>query len=268
MRGRGDISANGLLSPDHANHPLPIPAPPAASGRGYSVPNSPATSQANLAGQIYAVPSGRQVSPGFPQSYTADGPPQGPVIPNITGGGAPPQRQAPPYRPPSRSEGEPGRSRSPVSFYAMSPVPTGVTYPAPPISRSATYNAGSNPSATSDGRRRRDSLSATAGMTPASRTKPTPSTGSSTDDGGGASNRNSRRRQSNASLASQQSRPSYSQHNPNLYNDRAYLGSSDSFVADSVTGANTAANGGGGPIRPVRVHGSPAYSYATLRTNE
>ncbi|KAG8219072.1 hypothetical protein J3R82DRAFT_4830 [Butyriboletus roseoflavus] len=269
-RGRGDIPPNGLLSPDHANHPLPISGPQAASGRGFPAPNSPVIPQANLAGQFYSIP------PGFPQPST-DGPPQGPVIPNITGGGASPQRHASPYRPPSRSEGESGRSRSPVSFYAMSPVPAGVTYPAPPISRSATYNAnsypqsaGSNPSVTSDGRRRRDSLSATAGMTPGSRAKPILSTGSSTDDGGGVGNRHSRvpRQQSNASLGSQRSRPSHSRQNPSLYNDHNYLGSSDSFVEDSVTGANTAANGGGGPVRPVRVHGSPGYSYGTLRTNE
>jgi hypothetical protein len=94
--------------------------------------------------------------------------------------------------------------------------------------------------------------------------KPVPSTGSA--DGGGRDSRDSRR-QSNVSLGSQQSGPSYSQYNPGLYNDPAYLASSDSLV-DSVTGANTTANGGGGPVRPVRVHGSPAYVYDTLRTNE
>ncbi|KAH0840334.1 hypothetical protein J3R83DRAFT_1350 [Lanmaoa asiatica] len=274
-RGRGDVSVSGLLSPDHAHHPLPIPARPASSSRGSPIPNSPMTSQANLAGQIYTVLPDRQLSPGFLPSPTADGSPQGPVIPNNTGSGAPPQRHAAPYGHPS-SEREAGRSRSPISFYAMSPVPDGVTYPAPPISRSAAYNAnsypqsvGSNPSATSDGRRRRDSLSATAGMTPASRAKPIQSTSSATDDSGGDSNRNSRvpRRQSNASLTSQQSRPPYSRSNPSLYNESAYLGSSDSLM-DPITDANTAVNGGGGPVRPVRVHGSPAYSYVTPRTNE
>lgn len=263
-----------MLSPDHAHHPLPISAPPASSVRGPPVPNPTVTPQANLAGQFYTVLSDGQLPPGFLPSPIADGSSQGPVIPNNIGGDAPPERHASPYRP--SSERETGRSRSPVSFYAMSPVPAGVTYPAPPISRSAGYNAnthpqsvGSNPSIASDGRRRRDSLSATAGMTPASRAKPILSTGSSTDDGGGASNRNSRvpRRQSNASLASQQSRPSYSRYNPSMYNDPAYLASSDSLM-DSVADATTVANGGGGPVRPVRVRGSPAYSYATLRTNE
>lgn len=226
--------------------------------------------QGNLSGRIYTVLSDGQLPPSFISSSTADGHFQGPVIPNNTGGVVPPQRHAPSYGPPS-SERETGRSRSPISFYAMSPVPGGVTYPAPPISRSAAFNAnsdrdsvGSNPSVTSDGRHRRDSLSATAGMTPGSRARPIGTTGSS-DDGGG-SRRDSRvpRRQSTASLASQQSRPSYSRYNPNLYNDPAYLASSDSLV-DSATDANT---GGGGPVRPVRMRGSPAYSYATLRTHE
>lgn len=214
--------------------------------------------QANLAGQIY---TDGQVPPGFVRSPSSS---QGPVIPQNTGGGAPP-----PYRP--SSEGGTNRSRSPISFYAASPVPAGVTYPAPPVSRSASYNANSypqsvdsNPSVTSEGRRRRDSLSASAGMTPASKAMPVQSTGSA--DGGGRDSRDSRRR-STVSLASQQSRPSYSRYNSSLYNDPAYLASSESFV-DSVTGANTTANGGGGPVRPVRVHGSPAYMYATLGTNE
>ena len=215
------------------------------------------TPQADLAGHIYTVPSDGEVPPGFIRSPTA------------SGSGALPQHHAPPYaRPPS--EREAGRSRSPISFYAASPVPTGVTYPAPPVSRSAVYNAnsypqgvGSNPSVTSitsEGRRRRDSLSATAGMTPASKAKPVQSTGSA--DGGGRDSRHSRR-QSTASLASQQSRPPYSR----FYDPPTYLASADIFV-DPVTGANTATNGGGGPVRPVRVDGSPAYMYTTLRTNE
>ena len=218
--------------------------------------------------QIYAVPSDGQAPLGFAPSPTSHGSSHGPVIPQNTGG-APHQHHAAPYR--ASSDRESGRSRSPISFYAASPVPDGVAYPAPPISRSATYHgnpypqsAGSNASITSEGRRRRDSMSATAGMTPVSRGKPVQSTSSA--DGGGRDSRVSRR-QSTASLGSQQSRPSYSRYDPNVYNDPAYLASNDSLV-DSVTGANTAANGGGGPVRPVRVQGSPAYMYSTLRTNE
>lgn len=251
-----------MLSPDHANHPLPVPSHPGTSGRSSpTVPKYAATPQADLAGQIYAVSSDGHV-PGFIPSPTANGSSQRPVIPQNTGSGAP-------YRP--SSEKETSRSRSPISFYATSPVPAGVTYPAPPVSRSAGYHTnshpqsvGSNPSLTSEGRRRHDSLSATAGVTPSSKGRPIQTTGSG--DSGGHDSRVSRR-QSNASLASQQSRPSYSRYDPNVYNDPAYLASNDSLV-DSVTGANTAANGGGGPVRPVRVKGSPAYMYTSLRTNE
>ena len=106
-------------------------------------------------------------------------------------------------------------------------------------------------------------MSATAGMTP--RAKPIPTTGSDGTGGGGGGR--ARRRQSSGSLASQPSRPSYSRYDPDVYNDPAYLASNDSLV-DSVTDANTLANGGGGPVRTVRVQGSPAYSFATLRTND
>ncbi|KAF8139043.1 hypothetical protein EV363DRAFT_1523694 [Boletus edulis] len=250
-RGLGNPPPNGLLSPDHAHRPLPVPAPSGTSGR-----SSP----------VYAIPSNGQVPPGFvpSRSPTVNGPSHGPVIPQNTGGGAPPQHHAGLYRS-SSERSETGRS-TPIAFYAASPVPAGVTYPAPPISRSTTYHAhpysqsaGSNLSVTSEGRRRRDSLGATAGMTPASRTRPIQTTGSA--DSGGHDSRMSRR-QSNASLGSQRSRPPYSRYDPTEYHDIAYLVRNDSV--DSVTSANTAANGGG----PVRIHGSPAYMYSTLRTNE
>lgn len=258
---------HGFLSPDHANLPLPVSAPPgAANGRSSPAPSAAATRQGNLPEQIYNVHPDGQLSSGFLASPTVTGPP---VIPHSTGGSAPPQRYSVPYGPPS-SDRESARSRSPVSFYAASPVPAGVTYPAPPISRSATYNAytqsaGSNPSVTSDGRRRRGSLGATAGMTPVSRTKPIQTVGSATDSVGG-STRDSRAswRQSNVSLASDRSRPHNSRRDPGVYNDLPFLASRESIV-DSVTGANTVANGG---VRHVRVHESPRYGYASLRTNE
>ncbi|KAG6373888.1 hypothetical protein JVT61DRAFT_6041 [Boletus reticuloceps] len=267
-RGLGNPPPNGLLSPDHAHRPLPVPAPSGTSGRSSPViPNVPSYAvppQANMAGQLYAIPSNGQVPPGFVPSPTVNGSSHGPVIPQNTGGGAPPQHHAGLYRS-SSERSETGRG-TPISFYAASTVPAGVTYPAPPISRSTTYHAhpysqsaGSNLSATSEGRRRRDSLGATAGMTPASRTRPIQTTGSA--DSGGHDPRMSRR-QSNASLGSQNSRPPYSRYDPTEYHDIAYLVSNDSV--DSVTSANTAANGGG----TVRIHGSPAYMYSTLRTNE
>ncbi|KIJ69696.1 hypothetical protein HYDPIDRAFT_164005 [Hydnomerulius pinastri MD-312] len=263
-RGRGGISASGLLSPDHANRPLPIPAPPGPSGRSApslvpTVPNSPVSPHTNLAGQIYSVLPDGQLPPGFLPSPVAS---QGPVIPQNTGGSAPRQRHASPYGPP-QTERETSRSKNPMSIYAASPVPSGFSYPAPPISRSASYSAnpnnqpGGTPS-THDERSRRDSLGGTAGMTPAQRAKPLQQPGGSS--AGGARDSRVPRRQSNASMGSQQSR-SYSRYDPNAYNDPAYFGSNDSLV-DSVTGANTAANAGGGPGR---IPGSPTYSYNTLR---
>ncbi|KAF9226946.1 hypothetical protein BS17DRAFT_516261 [Gyrodon lividus] len=254
-RGRGHISATGLLSPDHANRPLPVPAPAGPGGRG----------------QVYTVTPDRQLSPGFISSPSANGSSQGPVIPQNTGSGAAPQRHAPPYGLPL--EREPGRSKSPMPIYATSPVPSGVTYPAPPISRPAVYNNANphpqdaGPPPTMDERRRRNSLSATAGMTPAARAKPLqPPDGRADGSTGGTRESRVPRRQSTASLGSQQSRPSYSRYNPSVYNDPAYLASNESFM-DSVTDVNTAANAGG-PVRPVRIPGSPTYSYNTLRTNE
>ncbi|KAG9317895.1 hypothetical protein JVU11DRAFT_2124 [Chiua virens] len=243
-RGRGEVPVHGLLSPDHAHHALPIPAPPTSVGRSTPTPNSPVTRQANLAGHFYAVPPNSQHHPGFSSSTNINSSSQVPVIPQSTGGA--------PYGAPSSERGS-DRSRTPISIYATSPVPAGVMYPAPPISRSAGYNANPYPQGVPSN--------------PSSTGKPVQTAGSA-DSGGGASVRDSgvSRRQSSASLASQQSRPSYSRYNPNMYNDPAYLASNDSLV-DSVTGANTAANGGG-PVRPVRIHGSPGYSYATLRANE
>ncbi|KAF8839292.1 hypothetical protein BDN67DRAFT_1070139 [Paxillus ammoniavirescens] len=265
-RERGQIPASGLLSPDHANHPLPVPAP---SSRGAplvpTVPNSPVVPRMSLAGQFYSVPPDGQFPPNFLPSRSATSSSQGPVIPQTTGSGIAPQRYAPPYgAPPER---EPGRPKSPNPVYAASPVPSGVTYPAPPISRSAAYNANPNsqdaggPSSTVDERRRRNSVSSNAGMTPAARAKPLQSSAGSSE-GGTNGVRDSRvpRQQSNASLGSQQSRPSYSRYNPSVYNDPAYLASNDSLM-DSVTDVNTAANAGGGPTRPGRRAASPTYSY-------
>lgn len=225
-----------------------------SNGRRSPVPGSPGARRADLGDEIYTVLPDGELPPGFLPSPTTNAP-QIPVIPQTTGGTS--QRYAVPPgavpRAPSSTDRETTRSRSPISFYAPAPVPNNVTYPAPPISRSATFNAGSNPS--EGGRRRGDSLSATAGMTPAARSKPIPTTGS---DGG--TREAQARRQSSGSLGSHSRRQSYGRYNPEVYNDPAYLASNDSLV-DSVTDANTAANG------RARAH-SPAYSFATLRTNE
>ncbi|KIK95937.1 hypothetical protein PAXRUDRAFT_32708 [Paxillus rubicundulus Ve08.2h10] len=265
-RERGQIPASDLLSPDHANRPLPVPAP---NGRGAplvpTVPNSPVIPRMSLAGQFYSVPPDGQFPPSFLPSRSATGSAQAPMMPQTTGSGVAPQRYASPYgQPPER---ESGRPKSPNIVYAASPVPSGVTYPAPPISRSATYNANPSsqdaggPSSAVDDRRRRNSLSSTAGMTPAARAKPLqPSAGSSDGGANGVRDSHVPRQQSNASLGSQPSRSSYSRYNPSVYNDPAYLASNDSLM-DSVTDVNTAANAGGGPVRPARRTASPTYSY-------
>ena len=175
----------------------------------------------HLAEQISTVPSNGKAPLGFAPSPISHGSPHDQVILQNTGGDASHQRHAAPYR--ASSDSDSGQFLSPESVHAILPVPA--TYSASAMARPA------------------------ARMIPISTDKPVESTGST--DGGGHDSRISRR-QSTASLGSQQSCPSYSRYDPNMYNDPAYLVNNDSLI-DSVMTTNTAVNEGGGPVKPVHV---------------
>ncbi|KIK34123.1 hypothetical protein CY34DRAFT_813118 [Suillus luteus UH-Slu-Lm8-n1] len=220
-------SISGLLSPDHAHHPLPVPVP--VSQRTPlipTVPNTPVSASVSLVGSMYDI---GQLSTGF-AGNTGGPPPGGPVIPNMNGREAPSQRSS--LYAPVHPEGR--RSQTPQSYVA-SPVPSGISYPAPPISREPTPNGSAHRGDRSSTHERRQSSSQMAGMTPGARPR-------SLQPGGGATPRSSRKQRSNASSSSHQS---FSHYNPGMYNDPAYLSSSESVVLDPQTGANTAANAGG-----------------------
>ncbi|OAX33349.1 hypothetical protein K503DRAFT_804443, partial [Rhizopogon vinicolor AM-OR11-026] len=228
---------SGLLSPDHANHPLPVPAPGSQHAPLVpTVPNTPVSAHAPLTGSIYN--TGQLSSQFYPagNGNVNVPPPGGPVIPNMSGRDTPSQRRSSPIYAPAQPDGR--RSKSPQP-YAAAPVPSDVTYPAPPISRNSTPNAerdrdrdrSDRPSSAHD---RRQSLSQMAGMTPAAHTL-------SLHSGGGGGTGSSQKHRSNASLGSHQS---YTHYDPDVYNDPAYLSSTESLV-DPRTGANTAANAGG-----------------------
>ncbi|KAG0700950.1 hypothetical protein DFH29DRAFT_929476 [Suillus ampliporus] len=221
-------SVFGLLSPDHANHPLPVPVP--SSQRTPlvpTVPNTPVSAPVSLVGSIY---DARQLPTGF-TGNTGAPPPGGPVIPNMNGREAP-SRHSSPYAP-VQPEGR--RSKTPQSYVA-SPVPSGISYPAPPISREPTPNASAERGSRSSTHERRQSLSQTAGMTPAARAQSLQSGGGG---GPGGSSRSSHKQRSNASSIG--SHQSFTHYEPGVYNDPAYLSSSESLL-DPRTGANTAAN--------------------------
>ncbi|KAG1736427.1 uncharacterized protein EDB91DRAFT_1142418 [Suillus paluster] len=172
----------------------------------------------------------RQLPTGF-SGNTGAPPPGGPVIPNMDGREAPSRRNSP-YAP-AQPEGR--RSKTPQSYVA-SPVPSGISYPAPPISREPTPNASTEREDRSSAHERRPSTSQTAGMTPAARARSLQSGG-----GGGGSSRSSNKQRSNASVSSHQS---FTHYDPGVYNDPAYLSSNESLL-DPRTGANTTANAGG-----------------------
>ncbi|KAG6333280.1 hypothetical protein ID866_5807 [Astraeus odoratus] len=206
---RGTIGAvtSGLLSPDHANMPLPIPPPTGPTYRSSSpvplvptVPNSPVNPNLAFAGygqgQNFNVLPDGQFAPGFaPSSGSigsgAGGVGQGPVIPQNLRPGlpryslyGPPQSQPisdPRERERDRARGQhvmPERERErssrtrDVPAYPTSPTPTGLTYPPPPISR-APSRPESPSQSTLDERRRSG-----AGIPPTSRSQtPRPASG-------------------------------------------------------------------------------------------
>lgn len=212
-------SISGLLSPDHANHPLPVPVP--VSQRAPlvpTVPNTPVSAPVSLVGSMYDI---GQLPSGAP-------PPGGPVIPYMNEREAPSQRSS--LYAAAQPEGR--RSQTPQSYVA-SPVPTGVSYPAPPISRQPTPNGSSQRGGSSSTHERRPSLSQMAGITPGAHPR-------SLQPSGGETSRSSHRQRSNTSSSSHQS---FTHYDPGVYNDPAYFASSESLV--SRTDANTTANGGG-----------------------
>ncbi|KAH7910321.1 hypothetical protein BJ138DRAFT_1126969 [Hygrophoropsis aurantiaca] len=222
---REGISISGMLSPDHANRPLPIPAPD-PSRRAVplvpTVPNSPVAAPINLNGIFNTLPDG-QLPPGFHPS------PQVAHAQLSSHSGNYSSRQNTPYVP---SQPDTGRSKGSRNIYTAAPVPTGVSYPAPPISRGTGGGGGpGSPRSTIDNRRRSNSLN--AGATPSARTRPLES-----------SNDVPLRVPNAQTKPSPSSRNSYSRYNPNVYNDPAYLSSSESLI-DPLTGANTFANATG-----------------------
>ncbi|KAG2137083.1 hypothetical protein DEU56DRAFT_355139 [Suillus clintonianus] len=224
----GRAAVLGLLSPDHANHPLPVPVP--VSQRTPlvpTVPNTPVSAPGSLVGSFYDIgqlPTGYAGNSGAP-------PPGGPVIPNMNGREAPSRRSS--LYAPAQPDGR--RSKTPQS-YVSSPVPSGFSYPAPPISREPTPNGSAERGDRSSTHGRRQSLSQMAGMTPGARPRSLQPGG-----GGGESSRSSHKQRSNASDGSRQS---FAHYDPGVYNDPSYLSSTESFM-DHRTGANTAANAGG-----------------------
>ncbi|KAG2088393.1 uncharacterized protein F5147DRAFT_781029 [Suillus discolor] len=129
----------GLLSPDHANHPLPVSV--LVSQRAPLVPtfpNTPVSAPVSLVGSMYDI---GQLPTGAP-------PPGGPVIPYMNEREAPSQRSS--LYAAAQAEGR--RSQTPQSYVA-SPVPTGVSYPAPPISsQTAPYRVEAVPRRMNAGR--------------------------------------------------------------------------------------------------------------------
>ncbi|KAG2339362.1 hypothetical protein BDR05DRAFT_968106 [Suillus weaverae] len=223
----GRASVSGLLSPDYANHPLPVPVP--VSQRTTltpTVPNTPVSAPVSLVGSMYDI---GQLPTGFAGNSGAP-PPGGPVIPNMIGREAPSQRSS--LYAPAQPEGR--QSQTPQSYVA-SPVPLGFSYPAPPISREPTPNGSVRRGERSSKHERRQSLSQMAGMTPGAHPR-------SLQPSGGETSRSSHKQRSNASSGSRQS---FAHYDPGVYNDPAYLSSSESVLLDPRTGANTAANAGG-----------------------
>ena len=255
--------ANRPLSPDHANRPLPVPAP--GSQRAPlvpTVPNTPISAHTPLAGSIYDT---GQLSSGVYSMGNGNvhaPPPGGPVIPNMSGRDTPSQRRSSSIYAATQPDGR--RSKSPQP-YAAAPVPSGFTYPAPPISRDPTPNTTADRDRDRDQERgnrssthgRRESLSQMAGMTPAARTL-------SLHSGGAGSSHASQKHRSNASVGSRQS---YTHYDPGMYNDPAYLSSNESLL-DHRTGANTAANAGGSRRTSQMPMTSPAFSYRTTGTTD
>lgn len=220
-----------------------------------TVPNTPVSAYAPLTGSVYD--TGQMISGFYPagNGNVSAPPPGGPVIPNMSGRDTPSQRRSSSIYAPAQPNGR--RSKSPQP-YAAAPVPSGISYPAPPISREPTPNAAADRDRDrergdrSSTRDRRQSLSQMAGMTPATRTL-------SIHSGGAESSRASQKHRSNASLGSHQS---YTHYNQGVYNDPAYLSSNESLL-DPRTGANTAANAGGSR-RTSQMHTtSPSPSYGT-----
>ncbi|KAG1857490.1 hypothetical protein F4604DRAFT_1196032 [Suillus subluteus] len=220
-------SVFGLLSPDHANHPLPVPVPVSQRTSPVpTVPNTPVSAPISLVGSMYD--RGQ-----LPTSFTGNSgapPPGGPVIPHMTGREAPSQRSSL-Y---AHAQPESRRSQTPQSYVA-SPVPSGFSYPAPPIAREPTPNGSGQRGDRSSTHERRQSLSQTAGMTPGAPPR-------SLQPGRGETSRSSHKQRSNASSSSRQS---FAHYDPGVYNDPAYLSSNESVLLDPRTGANTAANSGG-----------------------
>ncbi|KAG1807317.1 uncharacterized protein BJ212DRAFT_1387671 [Suillus subaureus] len=220
-------SVSGLLSPDHANHPLPVPVPVSQrTSLVPTVPNTPVSAPTSLVGSMYDIgqlPTGLAGNSGAP-------PPGGPVIPHMSGREAPSQRN--PLYAPAQPEGR--QSQTPQS-YVPSPVPSGFSYPAPPISREPTPNGSVQHGDRSSMHERRQSLSQMAGMTPGARPR-------SLQPGGGEISHSSHKQRSNASSSSRQS---FAHYDPGVYNDPAYLSSNESVLIDPRTGVNTAANAGG-----------------------
>jgi hypothetical protein len=219
-------SVSGLLSPEHANHPLPVPVP--VSQRTPlvpTVPNTPGSASISLVGSMHDI---GQLPTGFAGNSGAP-PPGGPVIPHMNGRGPPSQRNSL-YAP-----AQPGRQSQTPQSYVPSPVPSGFSYPAPPISREPTPDGSVQRGDRSSTHERRQSLSQTAGMTPGARPR-------SLQPGGGETSRSSHKQRSNTSSSSRQS---FAHFDAGVYNDPAYLASNESVLLDPRTGANTAANGGG-----------------------
>ncbi|KAG2036710.1 hypothetical protein BDR03DRAFT_959204 [Suillus americanus] len=218
-------SVSGLLSPDHANHPLPVPVPVSQRTSPVpTVPNTPVSAPTSLVGSMYdrgQLPTGFSGNSGAP-------PPGGPVIPHMNG------REAPSQHSSLYAPAQPGgrRSQTPQSYVA-SPVPSGFSYPATPISREPTPNGSGQRGDRSSKHERRQSLSQTAGMTPGARPR-------SLQPGGGETSRSSHKQRSNASSGSRQS---FAHYDPGVYNDPAYLSSNESVLLDPRTGTNTNASG-------------------------
>ncbi|KAH7921079.1 hypothetical protein BV22DRAFT_1072891 [Leucogyrophana mollusca] len=250
---REGASISGMLSPDHANRPLPIPAPDPsryAVPLVPTVPNTPVAAPVSLNGPIYDVLPDGQLPPGFLPSPQA---PAAQINTNNTQSGAYP-RQNPSYVP---FQPDNGRPKSGRPIYAAAPVPSGVSYPAPPIVRAATPSGGgapSSPRSTLDDHRRSNSMN--AGATPSARSRTLESAG---DPPLRIPNQQSNR--------SRGSRNSYSRYDPSVYNDPAYLSSSESLL-DPLTGANTIANAAAGSVRTAQIPVSPSYTYRTLSTNQ
>ena len=237
---------SGMLSPDHANHPLPVPAPGSQNAPLIpTVPNTPISAHAPLTGTIYA----GQFYPTGNGNFSAP-PPGGPVIPNMSGRDTPSQQRGGSIYAPTQPD-----ARSPQPYVAA-PVPSDITYPPPPISRDPTTNAKANRDRgrgdRSSAHNRRESLSEMAGMTPAARTL-------SLHSGGMGSSHGSQEHRPNASHGSRQS---YTHYDPSVYNDPAYLSSNESLL-DPRTGANTAVNAGGSRRSSQMPITSPSPSYGT-----